>query len=240
MTATEQMVRTEVEPRQHLALALDVSDAASALSLARELREYFAVTKVGLELFVAAGPGVVSALAEEGFSVFLDLKLHDIPTTVGRAAARAAALGATYLTAHGAGGRAMLEAATEGFSSEAAGRPGGVLAVTVLTSDEHADPEVIAARAELGLSTGCAGLVCAGSDLRLLPASTAGLVRVVPGVRLRGSASDDQARVTTPSDALSAGGDILVIGRTVTKAQDRVAAAAAVVAEVSGNSPRNA
>jgi orotidine-5'-phosphate decarboxylase len=220
-----------------LALALDRPDEKSALLLAGELQEYFGVAKVGLELFVAAGPGVVGPLLQAGFSVFLDLKLHDIPNTVCQAAARAAHLGASYVTAHAAGGREMLEAAVEGFGS--AGTSGGVLAVTVLTSDPSADASTIAARAELAAAAGCHGLVCAGSDLEALPKVTEPLLRVVPGVRLKDSPSDDQARVTTPSGALRAGADLLVIGRTVTKAADPRVAAAVLLEDVAGILPRN-
>ncbi len=227
------------EARQHLALALDVGEAGAALELAGELSPYFAVAKVGLELFVAAGPPVVSALLSEGFDLFLDLKLHDIPSTVARAAARAAALGVTYLTAHTAGGAAMLEAAVAGFSSESGRQRAGILGVTVLTSEGEAARELLSARAALAASCGCVGLVCAGPDLGALPPSAGGLVKVVPGVRLAGSESHDQGRVTTPGDAIAAGGDILVIGRTVTKALDRRGAAAEVVAAVAGNSPRS-
>ncbi len=222
------------EPRRHLALALDVPDESAALDLAGELAEYFSLVKVGFELFVAAGPPVVRALVAEGFAVFLDLKMHDIPNTVRNGAARAAALGVTYLTAHVAGGGAMLEAAVAGFASESALEGAGILGVTVLTSDKEATPALLVERAELAATSGCAGLVCAGGDLALLPPAAGRLVKVVPGVRLPGSSADDQARTATPSSALAAGGDILVIGRTVTKAQDRRAAAAAVAASLAG------
>lgn len=217
--------------REHLALALDVSEPSAALDLARRLRPFFAVVKVGLELFVASGPPVVTELVAEGFAVFLDLKLHDIPNTVGRAAARAAALGARYVTVHAYGGEAMVRAAVAGFAS-ASQDGGGILAVTVLTSEPVADRPLLRARAELAAEAGCAGLVCAASDLAQLAGLPSRLVRVVPGIRAPGSPPDDQARVATPREALSGGADLLVIGRTVTNAPDLEEAAAAVVADI--------
>lgn len=229
-------MREKLKGAERLALALDVPDKEDALSLADELQEYFGVAKVGLELFVAAGPNVVAPLLERGFAVFLDLKLHDIPHTVGQAAARAAELGASYVTAHAAGGREMLEAAVAGFSSVR--QEGGVLGVTVLTSDPEEAAGSLQARAELAAAAGCHGLVCAGTDLAALPRVTEGLLRVVPGVRLPGSPADDQRRVSSPAGALGAGADLLVVGRTVTQASDRRAAAAAVLDDIAGISQR--
>lgn len=216
--------------RQHLALALDVADRASALELARSLQPFFSVAKVGLELFVAEGPGVVRDVADAGFDVFLDLKLHDIPNTVGRAAARAGSLKARYLTVHSAGGTEMLRAAVEAYGS-VTGRA-GVLAVTVLTSEKVATHEEIAERAQLAAATGCAGVVCAASDLSAVTTSTSGLTIVVPGIRLPGAARDDQSRIATPGQAVKEGADLLVIGRTVTNADDPQAAAGRVARDV--------
>ncbi len=225
--------------RRHLALALDLPDAAAAVRLARRLRPWFGVAKIGLELFVAEGPVVVRAAQDEGYEVFLDLKLHDIPNTVGRAAGRAAALGVRYLTVHAAGGRAMLEAAVGGYSAEssggARGNGAGILAVTVLTSDPVARPEDLRSRAQLAAEVGCVGAVCAAPDLAVVRDAAPGLVLAVPGIRLPESAAGDQARIATPEAALAAGADLLVIGRTVTSASDPEAAAARVaelVAEV--------
>lgn len=231
--------------RARLCIALDVASTGEAIALARRLRSYFEVAKVGLELFVAEGPAVVRAVIDEGFDVFLDLKLHDIPTTVGHAAARAAETGARYLTAHAGGGEEMLRAAVEGFferggegssgpagSSAAGSRQVGILGVTVLTSDRVAPPTALAERASVAKAVGCAGLVCAAPDLEVVGAVAGGLVKVVPGIRLSGAWADDQARVATPAGAIAAGADLLVIGRTVTAADDPVAAARRVNAEV--------
>lgn len=209
-----------------LALALDLPDPDAARMLARRLHPWFGVVKVGLELYSAGGPSVVSALVDDGFDVFVDLKLHDIPTTVGRAAAVLGRLGATYLTVHLAGGDAMVGAVLDGF-----GRP-GVLGVTVLTSDPYADPELVASRVQMASAAGCRGVVCSGSDLAVVRRTGPELLAVVPGIRLVGTPTDDQARVTTPAGALAGGAGLLVIGRTVTAAEDPEAAAAAVHADL--------
>jgi len=222
--------------RDRLALALDVEDLPAARALAGRLAPWFGVAKVGLQLFVAEGPSAVRALAADGFSVFLDLKMHDIPTTVGRAARRARAISATYLSVHAAGGEAMVRAAVEGFGAPGAEglpeRAGGVLAVTVLTSEKDAPESLIADRAELAFACGCAGVVCAASDLAAVRKAAPQLLAVVPGVRLLGSCADDQARVATPAAAAAAGAGLLVIGRTVSGADDPEDAARRVAAEV--------
>jgi orotidine-5'-phosphate decarboxylase len=240
--------------RDRLALALDVEGLPEARALARRLAAFFAVVKIGLELFVAEGPAAVEALASDGFDVFLDLKMHDIPTTVERAARRARATSATYLTVQAAGGEAMLRAAVAGFgapeaggigqaggigapgaTSEAGGigaRPGGILAVTVLTSEPDAPESVIADRTALAARCGCAGVVCAAADLAVGRRVAPELLAVVPGVRLSGSPADDQARLATPGAATAAGAGLLVIGRTVSAAQDPEAAARRLTAEV--------
>lgn len=216
--------------RDRLCLALDVADLGTAISLARVLRPHFAVAKVGLELFVSSGPGAVEALAAEGFEVFLDLKMHDIPTTVLRAARRAGAAGARYLTVHTAGGPEVLGAAVEGFTSGSGSS--GVLGVTVLTSEPPPGREELVRRTVLARESGCAGIVCAATDLPLLAAEKGPLRAVVPGIRLAGTSRDDQARVGTPAQAILDGADLLVIGRTVTAADDPGAAAEAVACEV--------
>ena len=215
------------------ALALDTDDLDRALGLARTLRPWFGIAKVGLELFGAVGPHAVLSLRDEGFEVFVDLKLHDIPNTVARAARSLAGLGARYVTMHAAGGADMLRAGTEGLAG--ATRPAGTepplaLAITVLTSDSVAEAELLARRARDAAAAGCGGVVCATADLPAIRAAASGLLRVVPGIRPRGAVADDQARVATPAGAVAAGADILVIGRPVTAAADPAAAAAALLA----------
>ena len=165
--------------RTRLALALDVPTAGEALVLLRRLRPWFGVAKVGLELFVAEGPAVVTAVRDEGFEVFVDLKLHDIPTTVHNAARLVGALGATYLTIHAGGGRAMLRAGVKGFESgaDAAGHgPPVTLGVTVLTSNAEASGQAFDDLVAVALAAGCPGLVCSALDVararELHPAAT--------------------------------------------------------------------
>lgn len=236
--------------RAHLALALDVADPEEAVALARSLAPVIGVAKVGLELWALAGPAVVGELRSSGLEVFCDLKCHDIPTTVGRAARAVGTLGARWLTVHGAGGRAMVDAAVSGFSegADAAGsRPArlvglapGVLAVTVLTSAADPEPGVVAERAALAADAGCAGIVAAATDLALVEGVAPGLVRVVPGIRPAGSARDDQARVASPAQAIEMGADVLVLGRAVTRAPDPLAAARAIAEEVASALDRRA
>jgi orotidine-5'-phosphate decarboxylase len=220
------------EVRARLAVALDVDDSVAALRLARELQPWFGVAKVGLELYSAAGPDIVSALTELGFDVFADLKFHDIPTTVGRAAHVIGALGVRYLNMHAQGGVAMLQAGVEGLRAGAEGAglvPPVALAVTILTSEPDAPADVLAARVADALAAGCGGVVCAASDVAAVKAQGPDLVAVVPGIRPAGAPTHDQARLATPSEAVAAGADVLVIGRSVTHADDPAAAAAAIV-----------
>ena len=171
--------------------------------------------------------------------MFLDLKLHDIPTTVARAARRLADLGATYLTVHATGGPAMVEAAVDGL-----GDAGQVLAVTVLTSMSPADLDAIGLAgaevsvprlAALATGAGAPGLVCAAPDLAVVrgavPATT---ILVTPGIRPAGAGADDQSRVATPGGAVADGASLLVVGRPITRADDPVAAADAIANEAVG------
>ena len=231
------MVDTTTSPavRDRLALALDTDDLVGALRMARDLEAWFGVAKVGLELFSATGPEVVSALTERGWKVFLDLKLHDIPTTVGKAAHVIGALGATYLTLHADGGVDMVRAGVEGLIEGASGaglEPPGAIAVTVLTSDDTAQAHVLGKRIAIAVEAGCHGIVCAAADVHEAKQLAPRLMAVVPGIRLPGSPRHDQARAATPETAISEGADLLVVGRTVTAADDRYAAAAAVAAAV--------
>ncbi len=217
--------------RERLALALDVDDVVAATRLLRELRPWFAVAKVGLELFTAAGPEAVLGVTDEGFRAFVDLKLHDIPTTVGRAAEVIGTLGASYLTMHAKGGVAMLRAGVEGLAEGAAragAAPPVALAVTILTSDVGAPPHVLGDRVAAAVDSGCAGLVCAAADVGEAKRLAPHLLAVVPGIRPAGVPVHDQGRAATPAEALEAGADLLVVGRAVTAATDRRAAAAAL------------
>lgn len=225
----------EHEVRSRLAIALDVDSPEAALDLAKNLAPHFGVAKVGYELYAATGPQIVQELRELEMRVFLDLKLHDIPTTVGKAARVLGRIGISYLNFHASGGEAMLRAGVEGLSAGAAegGQPAPLpLAVTVLTSDP---PDMYRVRALSGVArdAGCAGVVCAATDIADVRSVFPGAVTMVPGIRTGESSGDDQVRVATPSEALAAGADVLVVGRSVTASDDPSRAAAALVASLS-------
>lgn len=223
-------------PWDHLALALDVDDHVAAMRLAGQLRPFFRVAKVGLELYSAVGPEAVTGLMNLGYDVFCDLKLHDIPTTVNKAARVVGALGAGYLTVHTSGGLDMVRAGVEGFAegAERAGLPTPVLlGVTVLTSDADAGPEVLRHRIGTAVESGCGGVVCSAVDLATVQELGPDLFTLVPGIRPAGVGADDQVRVATPAEARAAGADLLVIGRAVTQADDPEAAAASIVESMS-------
>jgi orotidine-5'-phosphate decarboxylase len=219
--------------RDRLALALDVGDLAAAEATARQLAPWFGIAKVGMELYAGAGPVAVARLRDAGFSVFVDLKLYDIPTTVARAARTIGRQGVEFLNFPAVGGEEMLRAGSAGLRDGArdAGHADPVpLAVTVLTSES--DTSAFEARLNAAASAGCAGVVCSAHEIALVRELYPQLRTMVPGIRLAGADHDDQARVATPGAAIRAGADWLVIGRTVTAAGDREAAAAAVTEQV--------
>lgn len=217
------------ELRAKMALALDVDDLVEAVRLARQLSPWFGVAKVGLELYTAAGPDAVGTMLDNGFDVFLDLKLHDIPTTVSKAASVCGALGAKYLTMHAHGGPDMLKAGVEGLRNGArnAGLDDPVaVAITVLTSDSDAPDHIVPNRLRVAVESGCGGIVCSGVHLKDARELSPRTLRVVPGIRAAGAERHDQPTPVTPAEALSEGADLLVIGRAVTLADDPAAAAA--------------
>ena len=215
--------------RPKLAIALDVDDLVLARRLAASVSDYFGVVKIGLELFSAAGPEAIGVMHDLGMDVFLDVKLHDIPNTVGKAGRVLGALGAKYLTMHARGGEDMLKAGVEGLNAgaDAAGLDAPIgLAVTVLTSDSGAPAHIVPRRLRMAMESGCGGIVCAAEDLSDARTIAPRLVRVVPGIRPAGVPTDDQARSATPQEAFDGGADLLVIGRAVTNADDPEEAAA--------------
>lgn len=223
------------ELRAKMALALDVDDLVQAVRLARQLSPWFGVAKVGLELYTAAGPDAVGTMLDNGFDVFLDLKLHDIPTTVGKAASVAGALGAKYLTMHAHGGSDMLKAGVNGLQQGA--RNAGLdepvaVAITVLTSDADAPDHIVPHRLRVAVEAGCGGIVCTGADLKDARELSPRTLRVVPGIRAAGADRHDQPNPVTPTEALAEGADLLVVGRAVTLADDPPAAAAALFADL--------
>lgn len=220
-------------PRNPLIAALDTASPEELRGWAAAIGPHVGTVKIGLQAYIAMGPGIVRDIAAE-HPVFLDLKLHDIPNTVAGAAAAVADLGVRMLTVHASGGPAMIAAAAEAIPGVA------VLAVTVLTSLSEEDLAAVGQRpvaeqvprlAVLAVEAGAGGIVCAPSDI----AAVRGAIGpdplvVVPGIRPAGAAHDDQARVATPAEAMAAGASHLVIGRPITRAADPAAAAAAILA----------
>jgi orotidine-5'-phosphate decarboxylase len=210
-------------PERPLVVALDVSDVGRAEQLARELAPFAGLLKVGLELAWAHGPDAVRRVGAHA-PVFVDAKLHDIPNTVERAATNIARLGVAMLNVHALGGDAMMRAAVAGAARGA--DEGGhamplVVAVTVLSSmsgEELASPASLAFEAK---SAGLDGVVVSGGDVRAVrEACGEEFCLVVPGIRPHGANGDDQVRVQTPTAALDAGADFLVVGRPITEAAD--------------------
>jgi orotidine-5'-phosphate decarboxylase len=229
-----------MDVRHKLAVALDVPDLDQAEQLAKEVAPWFGVAKVGLELYSAAGPEAIARMRALDFEVFADIKLHDIPTTVGRAARVLGRHGVRYLNFHAAGGVEMLRAGVEGLHEGA--REGGheraiPIAVTVLTSD--ADARAFDERLAFAIESGCGGVVCSVDEVARVHAARSDFVTIVPGVRFADGAQHDQARVGTPERVAEVGGNVLVVGRAVTRADDPRAAAErvsdAVVHALSGN-----
>jgi orotidine-5'-phosphate decarboxylase len=222
-------------PDNPLIVALDVSGADEAEALARRLDDAAGLLKVGLELFTAAGPQVVSRIGAVA-PVFLDLKLHDIPNTVRGAARNAARLGIRMLTVHALGGEAMVAAAVRGAAegAETQGRePPLVLAVTVLSSlagEGLASPSSLAFEA---VAAGAGGVVVSGEDVaNVREVLGAQACLVVPGIRPAGSNGHDQARILTPEEAVERGADYLVVGRPITASADPAGVARAILSSV--------
>ncbi len=227
----------DINPLERIIVALDVSTADEALALARRLAPHRSPLKIGLQLYIAAGPEIVRALRDLGARIFLDLKLHDIPNTVARAVGSAGSLGVEMLTLHLHGGRAMIEAAV------GAAPPGLLLlGVTVLTSvDEMGLHETgvsssiedqVLRLTKLGVESGIGGIVASPLELTSLRHAYGAKIKIVtPGVRPVGAAPDDQKRTLTPAEAIRAGADFLVIGRPITTAKDPRAALEQIAAD---------
>jgi len=232
-----------VNVKESLCVALDSSDHGWLLSAATVLADHVGWLKVGLEAFSAHGPALVEELAGFGPRIFLDLKLHDIPATVGRAAANCATCGASMLTVHAAGGRKMLEAAVEGVRQGAKQNPPKVVAVTVLTSldrvalseleIERNPADLVGAWAVLTADSGLDGVVASAREAAALRRQFGkNFLIVTPGIRPASSTTDDQRRVVTPAEAIRAGADILVVGRPITGANDLLEAAKSIIEEM--------
>jgi orotidine-5'-phosphate decarboxylase len=235
----------DLTPRDRLAVALDLPNEHEALKLVDRLGQSCQWFKVGMELYYAAGNSIVQQLRNRGFSVFLDLKLHDIPNTVAGAVRSATQAGASLLTIHATGGAAMMSAAAEAASALGSPR---LLAVTVLTSmdaNELAGIGVTASPAEqvvrlakLAQASGIDGMVCSAEEVAALRKETGpDTLLVIPGIRPTGSAiegvlGDDQKRIATPAQAIADGASMLVVGRPITRAPDPAEAAQAILQEI--------
>lgn len=220
------------ELRGKLCLALDVDDLVDATRLGKTLSPWFGSVKIGLELYTAAGTDAIGTLIDLGFEVFLDLKMYDIPSTVEKASHVLGALGVTYATYHAQAGIDVLKAGASGLRTGAsnAGLPEPKpLAITVLTSDAGAPDHIIPKRVLTAAEAGMAGLVCSADDVKEATHYAPRLLKVTPGIRPEGGDPHDQAKVSTPKQAIEAGSDLLVIGRAVTLAEDREAAAEAII-----------
>lgn len=234
------MIRSSQDSVSQLIVALDVGSRREALDLVGALKGLAGMFKVGNEAFIAEGPGLVRDIVDTGSRVFLDLKLHDIPNTVSRAALRAADLGASMLTVHAAGGPAMIDATRVALEkSHGADRP-IIVAVTVLTSiDQETMSQVgiagtldaqVLRLARMACGAGADGIVCSPREVRQVRRDLKRDFKIVtPGVRMPSQSADDQRRVATPRDALDSGADFIVIGRYVNQARDPAAALSEVV-----------
>lgn len=229
------------EARERLIVALDVPNGTAAIDLVDRLDGACKWFKIGLELFIAAGPGIVERLRGHGCSIFLDLKFHDIPNTVAGAVRSAAGLGAQMMTVHASGGLEMLKAARAAL--EGIANPPELLAVTVLTSMnasqlksigvEDSPAEQVSRLAEAGLDAGFRGFVCSPHEVATLRARTGPEgVLVVPGIRPAGAELGDQQRIATPAEALRLGASFLVVGRPITQAADPARAAKDILLEM--------
>jgi orotidine-5'-phosphate decarboxylase len=229
------------DSRERLIVALDVSTAAAAQKIVAAVGDSARIYKVGMQLYTAEGPQIVRDLIASGRQVFLDLKYHDIPNTVGLAVKEAAKLGVSMLTVHASGGGKMLRAAVE--AARNANSTTMILAVTVLTSLDSRDLEHAGVRgsvvdqvsrlAALAISAGCHGVVASAQEAATLRMELGDdFLIVTPGVRPGGVAHGDQARVVTPSEAIAAGASYIVVGRPITEAVDPAAEAREILAQI--------
>ena len=230
-----------IDPRQRLIVALDVSTGEAARKIVAAVGDSALAYKVGMQLYTAEGPPIVRELVASSRRVFLDLKYHDIPNTVGAAVREAAQLGVSMLTVHAAGGGKMVRAATD--AAQGVNPKLLVLAVTVLTSLNDADLGTLGVRggaseqvlrlAALAMANGCKGIVASAQECEALREEFGeDFVIVTPGVRPAGSGHDDQARVVTPAEAIAAGASYIVVGRPITEARDPAAEARAILGQL--------
>lgn len=226
--------------RERVIVALDVPDASQALGLVERLDNIVQWFKIGLELYISEGNRLVESLHNKGYSIFLDLKLHDIPNTVAGAIRSASRAGAQMLTIHAGGGPVMMAAAVDAATSLPTAPK--LLAVTVLTSMDQdqlqaagvfASPaDQVLRLARMGWDAGIRGFVSSAEEVAAMRQSFSEATLVVPGIRPAGTDTGDQKRVATPAAAIAAGADYLVIGRPIIQAADPAAAAQAILDEI--------
>jgi orotidine-5'-phosphate decarboxylase len=230
------------DPRQQLIIALDVGSSSAAHKIVAAVGDSALTYKVGMQLYTAEGPQVVGDLVASGRRVFLDLKYHDIPSTVASAVREAAALRVSMLTVHASGGGKMLRAATEAARSVDPALM--VLAVTVLTSLDDNDLDKVGVRgrvvdqvlrlAALAIADGCHGVVASAQEASELRSELGDEFAIVtPGVRPAGAGHGDQVRVATPAEAIAAGASHIVVGRPITAAVDPASEARAILGQIS-------
>lgn len=233
------------QAKDYIIFPLDVASTDEAKRHIELLADHVGLFKVGLELFIHSGPEIIAFIHSASTArVFLDLKLHDIPATVGRAMAQIADLGVAFATVHVGESQRMLEAAVEGSGGKV-----GVLGVTVLTSVSAEDMKsaglrkdfyedmlrLVIQRAQIAQKAGCTGVICSGLEAQKIKEKLGkDFVTVTPGIRPGWSVTekDDQRRITTPTQAVAAGADYLVIGRPIRDAEDPRLAAARVAEEI--------
>lgn len=223
-------------------VALDYADSAQAIACAKNLSAFGVRFKVGMELFYAAGPSIVTEIKKQG-EVFLDLKLHDIPKTMAKTASVLASYGVWMTTVHAAAGHEAVSQAVMA-ANEAASKVGLsaplIMAVTLLTSlpnlshvgSSWSAPESVSNLAILARQAGCQGVVCSVHEAASLKASDPLCLTVTPGIRMLGDAAGDQIRTATPAAAMAAKSDYLVVGRPITAASDPAAALAQILADL--------
>lgn len=240
----------ELTARERLVLALDVDNFKKANELVDRLSDYVGVFKIGSQLFTAEGAKVVNMVNEKGGMVFLDLKFHDIPNTVARAAEVATKLGVYIFNVHTSGGYEMMKAAADAVaktSQELGIRKPIILGVTLLTSinQEILEKEIgikkrleeqVVHLAKLAKAVGLDGVVASSWEIRgIRKACGEDFVILTPGIRPAGKSSDDQKRVMSPREAIKLGADFLVIGRPIRNAANPIEAAKQILREMEGN-----
>jgi len=231
--------------KDKLIVALDVADASAAEKVLKELRGKVSLVKIGLELYTREGKSIVERAVGEGFSVFLDLKFHDIPNTVAKALEQVARLGVFMTNVHALGGHIMMHEAKRSLDRSSRGKPPLLIGVTVLTSHEQKTfnqdlgiPGTIADSvlrlATLAQKAGLDGVVASPHEIKLIKSSLGASFKVVtPGVRPAWAEAQDQKRVLTPKEAVEAGADFIVVGRPILQAKNPIEAAERILDEIS-------